>query len=415
MERARFGLETLDIDRRVINILPQIRSVFDEEKLQELARAIPEVDIDESGVVRFGLINPPTVALLTTKAARAYLREFNQFRKENKYPDTKRWRLDDLMPCDTTEGIRYAILIAGERRVRAGTAKVQEKYGGDIPALWSCSVHRDISFMEALPIQFKENNARANPSAADEARAIISYYRSMGRHDKKITKKECARQFGISVGRFRDAEIFVGYPVSMQALADQFPFPLVVRAKGLYEAWKKYHEQQESDARTSSKGGYTFTAGDGRTFFTSAEDVAAYETETMLRALTVDKIGQHTSVGYQPVTLDMLEEAVARKTAQGDGLVSDGTVLEIVSGIEVTSTEASNPSMRRLAINQQLARSAQRAIEFLDGSGMDAIIDAVAAKLTPESRDELIRRLQAEAKAEAEAGARSIQDDEGLF
>lgn len=403
VERVQFGLETLEVERRVINILPQIRSTFDEGKLRELEDAIPEVGIDQDGTACLGLINPPTVALLTPEAADAYLRDFNQFRRENGYSDAQVWTRDDLTPCTTADGVRYVILIAGERRIRAGTEKVRQQYGDGMPAVWSCSVHRDIAFLDALPIQFKENNARANPSPVDEARAIMSYYRSMKRCDNKTTKKWCAQQFGISDKKFRRAEIFVNYPPSMQALADEFKFSLVVDACGIYRLWCEYYEQQQREAKEANQE-YELTAGDGATFFASIPEIAAYETKTMLLMLEDGALRRHTEAERPAITIKTLEEAVWRRIQQGDGLFGDGTLLEAVAGIEPGDDESSTPLQRRQLAEGQLAKATEKAMRLLSpGHGQE--LAKVALRGVPlEDRQALLEQLLKEAEAAAETG-----------
>lgn len=251
-----------------INILPQIRTEFDKVKLQELSDSIQELEYDEvAGVIKYNLMEALVEGMHTPESAATYLEDYNLI-------NDSAYTLLDLQPYETVDGLCYIIHIAGERRYRASRLKVEQD-GLSEHSRIICSIKDNPSYIDALPDQFIENNARVNPAPADEARAIRKYYDAMKKLDDRYTKVACAEKFAVNPDKITNSIIFTDYPECVQELVTRYPFTTVVDLKEIYDLW---HTHYDEEGLPDEELGYT--AEDGRSQFYTVEEVAAYEAET---------------------------------------------------------------------------------------------------------------------------------------
>lgn len=299
---AEFGNErVMKIPRSAINVLPQIRTEFDPDKLQDLADSMPLAE-DIDGLMH-ELMEPVIEGVHTAASARRYLSEFN-------LANGTQYELKDLISYKMPGGTRYVIHIAGERRLRAADILI-EKHGYSPESLILSMIHENISYIEALPKQFVENNARVNPSQEDEARAMRRYINMMRVIKPKYTQADCAKAFVVHPDKVGDAMTFTDYPPSMQTLARDYPFSWVIEAKDIYELWLQYYQENRSYLPNlnepdmfaiddpvvgmSANGATTWTASNGTMFFESPEDVATYEVETCFMRIIAERLARRTA------------------------------------------------------------------------------------------------------------------------
>lgn len=301
---AEFGnSHILEVPRNVINVLPQIRREFDPVKLQELADSMPLADNVEDLIHE--LMEPVVEGLHDKSSAIRYLEQFNRANADSGCEYT----LDDLVPWVQPNGVFYAIHIAGERRLRAMDILV-DRYGYSEESTVVSSVHENISFVDALPLQFKENNARINPSKGDEARAMRGYINLMRELDPEYTKAECARAFAVKPYRVHEAYVFTGYPASLQVMEKYYPFTWLIGAEDIYKTWLDYYEKNGSGVIDPMRGGLfggdetreafdkppdMWTTSDGLTMFASAEDAAAHEVEICFMKIKAEQLERRSS------------------------------------------------------------------------------------------------------------------------
>lgn len=301
---AEFGNKRImEIPRHVINVLPQIRREFDPVKLQELADAMPLSDTEE-GLVH-EMMEPVVEGLHTEESAIRYLDQYNRANLDN----GRVYTLSDLVPWHLPQGIRYVIHIAGERRLRAADILI-DRHGYSAESTILSSVHENITYVDALPKQFIENNARVNPPPADEARSMRGYIDLMREIDPKYTQKKCAEKFAVKPHKVHDAIVFTDYPKSMQALEKIYPYNWVVDADGIYNAWLEYYRQhrygvaesiavgllRENHEDAVDDGLGMWTTGDGLAVFASAEDAATHEVELCFLKIKAEQLARKASL-----------------------------------------------------------------------------------------------------------------------
>lgn len=363
-EQIVMGMDRQLISRDVINILPQIRTEFEPEAMQELADSIPVREVKD-GTAYYNLLNSPTMADLSEDEARRYIAEFNAVND-----DADHYEFDNLVPCDTYEGKRYIITIAGERRLRAGPIKVEQDWGESLPIVYDCAVARGITYLEALPLQFIENNARRKPSRVDEANAISKYMVAQRKLNPRFSKAACARAFGVPSSRVDDAEIFTGYPQCMQELEQDFGFRTTVDAKPVYDLWTLYHQNKLNDAVHEGRD-YLLAASDGATFFDSVEELAAYETRTCLLEIKASSLYHKRNPGSEVkrITLDSTKKGLEVMVSQ-DNLFGDygSDIINAVAGLAPETNDIGAIARRRL-ISEGLYNQTMEALRLLDSIG----------------------------------------------
>ncbi|MFZ1258310.1 MAG: hypothetical protein WAQ25_02465 [Candidatus Saccharimonas sp.] len=237
---------------------------------------------------RYKLLEPLIEGIHGEASARRYLAEFN-------FINGTKFELEEFVSTVIDGEQKWVFHIAGERRLRAGDMII-ERDGLSPDSIFQCSVKYDPTYIDALPEQFVENNARVNPLPQDEARAIRKYYDAMkqlaANAGKRYTNVECARAFAVNPNKIADAITFTDYPASMQALVEEYPFSMVVDAKELFEAWKIYHADTDEELGPDQQ--QDFIATTGRNGFATLEGVAAFEVETCFTLIKAERAKRRT-------------------------------------------------------------------------------------------------------------------------
>lgn len=272
---GEFGQVTEWVSRSSINVLPQIRTEFDEVALSELAESIRLIDAEqESGRLRYDLLEPLIEGRHDEESALRYLAQYNRVNGTD-------FALDMFTPTETAAGKRWFFHIAGERRLRAGDMII-ERDALSHDSVFQCSVKDNPEYIDALPTQFIENNARVNPAAQDEARAVRKYYDAMkelaASTGKRYTYVECAKAFAVNPNKITDSVTFTDYPAEMQSLVERYPYSQVINARDLYRAWLDYHRVSQEELTNDDQT--ELIASTGKTGFETLEAIAAFEVET---------------------------------------------------------------------------------------------------------------------------------------
>lgn len=358
---GEFGQVTEWVPRSAINVLPQIRTKFDPGRLSELMESIRLIDSEqESGRPRYDLLEPLIEGRHDEESAHRYLAQYNRV-------NGTQFKLDDFHAVDTNSGVRWIFHIAGERRLRAGDAII-ERDGLSNDSVFQCSVKDNPEYIDALPTQFIENNARVNPPAQDEARAIRKYYDAMkelaAASDKRYTYVECAKAFAVKPEKIADSITFTDYPADMQALVERYPFSMVIEAKDLYEAWIEYHKRDIDELSPAQKK--DFIATTGRSGFETIEEVAAFEVETGFEMIKTERLRRRKDphAKKRDVSIKKQTENIHASIAQHDLGFAQG-LLDID-----TDHENDNYWSRRKLASASLFRSAAEALLLLDQLGM---------------------------------------------
>jgi hypothetical protein len=356
---GEFGQVTEWVSRSSINVLPQIRTEFDEVALSELADSIRLIDAEqESGRLRYDLLEPLIEGRHNEESALRYLAQYNRVNGTD-------FTLDMFTPTETAAGKRWFFHIAGERRLRAGDIII-ERDALSHDSVFQCSVKDNPEYIDALPTQFIENNARVNPAAQDEARAIRKYYDAMkelaASMGKRYTYVECARAFAVNPSKITDSVTFTDYPANMQSLVERYPFSMIVDAKDLFEAWSEYHEKYADEM--SDEQVQEFIATTGKNGFTSIDEVASFEIETSFEAIKAERLRRRRDphAKKRDVSLKRQAEGVRKSIEQRD--------LGIVQGVLAFDTDPENYWTRRKLAAGSLFRAAVDALVLLDRANM---------------------------------------------
>lgn len=390
-QMAEFGSVRQEmIPRDVINVLPQIRSVFDPIALEELAASIKKVGFDEdAGVVRYDMLENLLEGAHDQVSAQQYLKDYNMVNKTNV-------RLKDLIVHNTPDGPRWVIHIAGERRLRAG-GLIIDRDGLSPSSKFMCAVEDNPSYLDALPKQFVENNSRINPPATDESRAIRKYYDAMKEIDPRYTHMQCSAAFSINPNKISDAITFTDYPESMQALAEHFPFSMVIEAKDLYDAWCAYH-LSGGDVELDGADREEFISTTGKSGFEIIDDVATFEVETSFLKIKAERLRRRKDPHSEKhdVSLKKQTEDVNLSITQKTLGIIQGTLT-----FDGTSALDNYWSRRKLA-GGALFRALIEAADLLDRLNM----------LTPDMRQRIgflaVTAVDEEAELQAIAGLSAI-------
>lgn len=364
-EIGEFGQQTEWIPRSAIHVLPQIRTVFDPIKLQELASSIKQIDteLEHGGNPRYDLLEPLTEGRHDEMSAQRYLRQYNQINGTS-------FRLADFSPTETPRGPRWYFHIAGERRYLAGGIII-ERDNLSPDSLFQCAIKENIEYTEALPLQFVENNARVNPPPQDEAAAIRKYYDAMKKlmerqtdekgRPRRFTHTQCAEAFSVSPDKISDAITFTDYPPAMQKLLDRYPYSTLVAAKDLYLAWVKHHTDAQKNLSEEEWDG--FISLTGRIDFKSVEEVAAYEVETCFIRIKAEKLKKRRDPSYimPDISLPALVDHVKALGMQGE--------LFSLAISDEDDKEAAYLKRRKLAV-ASLFHAAVEALSLLDRANL---------------------------------------------
>ncbi len=177
-----------EVSLSYINILPQLRKVFD--AIDELASDIKEK----------GLIHPVSIAVFDKKDCAQYIKIVNKLWKE-------KIKVNNLVSCQK----KYLVLLSGERRLRACRKLQMEKIRG--------TLYSDISAMNALMLQASENTY-VPPKPEEMASFYDKFYSLLVLSGKKMSYTKFAESVGRSPDVIRNAIKFSRLPKKIRKLVD---------------------------------------------------------------------------------------------------------------------------------------------------------------------------------------------------
>lgn len=250
----RFGPTHLDyVPIAVINELPQVRTKYKEDDLEDLATAIinnPDIDGNTGAVTTddFDLLNPLKLGRHEPASAKKYLKDHGDYYK---IPSKQRVAFDDLAKMEDGSTV---ISIAGHRRKRAIAMLLRrlEINPGDVEI--AADVRWNLNFVEAQAMQLREN-VYERPPVQDEARAIALFYEDLTlRNGTPPQIGRFASQLGFSETKVRDALAFASLPDSVQAytINGLLSYSTVRRLKVLADAYEKYYSAADPKVRTKN-------------------------------------------------------------------------------------------------------------------------------------------------------------------
>lgn len=213
-ERKRLGpSELTDVPLVRLNLLSQVRQAYDPEGINELARSM--LLPDGNGGYSINVIQPPTLARLTRIQAIDYIAKINEVFNANHTVD----ELVSLGEEDDEHEGKYIIVIAGHRRTLAiyNAADVAKE---DIQALdVSSNVidGNDLTFSEAISIQYRENFHR-RPDSWEDAFAVNAIYHDGVARGQYKTFADCAEHLSIDADRVARAYRFQTLPEAVRDL-----------------------------------------------------------------------------------------------------------------------------------------------------------------------------------------------------
>lgn len=244
-----FGPSHLEaVPLRALNELPQVRTSYDPESLQDLARSImSQKSVDKTKdftTTDFDLTSPLSVGRHSPSSAKLFLADHADFYE---IASSDRTQFGDLRTLD--DG-RIAILTAGHRRKRAVHLLVDQLGLDAARVTVRADVRNDIPFAMALGLQLRENN-HERPPAYDEARAIALYFKHI--HTQTGLAPNVGRmsaELGFSETKVREALSFASLPARVQAFAADgvLPFSTLRRLRPLQEAYERFFSQDGHDA-----------------------------------------------------------------------------------------------------------------------------------------------------------------------
>ncbi|HJM04226.1 MAG TPA: hypothetical protein QF549_01140 [Candidatus Saccharimonadaceae bacterium] len=244
-ELIEFGPSSLEaVPLLAINKFEQVRTNYDQERLEELATSImKEGSLGKGGSVGsadFNLVEPIGVGRHDKSSLRRYINDHGEYhqiaRADRKTPS-------DLRPLD--DG-RFIILNYGHRRTLAIHSLIQA-FGLDAErATVSSHVGDNIEFAKALADQLRENNHDRLPPY-DEARAIALQYDDLIRKTGVAPNiKKLGLELGFSETKVRDALAFATLPRRIQAFAADglLPFGVIRNLQPLQEAYGRLYQHR---------------------------------------------------------------------------------------------------------------------------------------------------------------------------
>lgn len=198
--------ERRDLVLADLNILPQTRSVYTQEGIEELATSIERVA--PGGSVTYELINEPTVLMYDDiDSLRRFLDNYNAFH-------SLAVTLDELKV--STDG-DVQIVDAGHRRDKAMEFLCNQNGAPLELSTVPCKVLVNPSFFDALSLQLREN-VYERPPLYDEARAIAKHFEQLKLDSpgKMPSQAKCARDLGFKETKVREALKFASLPDVVQ-------------------------------------------------------------------------------------------------------------------------------------------------------------------------------------------------------
>ena len=302
-----------------VNVLLQVRRKF--EDIEDLARAIHAE----------GQMYPGLGALLTKREAAKYIAFWREVFGASS-------RLEDLTPVRLDGKVRYVILIAGERRLRAvAKARAFAEKSLRFNGLYRITLREGISATQAFELQIQENLHKAVPPQ-DEARAVRDLYRWHQHQmkesgEKGITRAELGRRLGKNPDWISRALRFCALPESLQLLADKpvreggIPFGMLVElsrfSEGLADLGHACSEEDllrignQAILRRETVASFAKWVSarleekrSGQTsLFGSGEEVERHVRKTVAPHLLE---GLHAFIGYFRIVLDLERQGVFR-------------------------------------------------------------------------------------------------------
>lgn len=181
--------------------LTQIRQDYDPVKLQELNDRMFESI--EDGVVRIGLVNPPTINKLDSDHIGSFLDDYNNYHHRQQKPISP----EDLTSVDGF----YYITVNGMRRRRT---LMQKQHRFDISPdafLVALTIKENLSFEQSKKEQYVENTSDPiNP--VHDAEAIELHYLWLKSRQRDHSVAALQDVFGYSADKIRDALRYVVAP-----------------------------------------------------------------------------------------------------------------------------------------------------------------------------------------------------------
>ena len=370
------GLDTATLPFHV-NELEQIRTEYNTQGIEDLAAQVRTPDGVEP---YFKLVQSIRIAEFTNRESlENFLKDFRLY-----YGGAVEVSIDELSP-EPDGSIR--ILNYGHRRCRAVSAACKPHSYQPTRTDVKMEIDTNPTFEEFIGAQYRENEHQ-RPSIVDEAnniRRLHEFYANKN-DGKHLTQAELARRCGYNENKIRDALRFTELPSEVLAFYEYglVNYSTAVEAWRLIDVYEQYLHTMYPER---------FPKGSP-----SLKREAVDSSLLVLNKLTEAHMQGLSHVQKQQMiknTIDSLQPGAM------DGLFDGGY----------------EPAALRLKrIRKGLTETAFRAIEInvatLDEASVEAALGMVAAltERLQERQDTLeLLRLQ------AEAGARSIQDDEGLF
>lgn len=226
----------------VLHPLQQIRSEYDPEGIAELADRI-ELVVDKDGRMKFDVIHTPTVGKFDLAGLVAYVQD---------HSDYYGLPMPPLDSFETHEGYYY-LPIAGHRRRLAVMLKCQQNSIPVDTVRLAINPRYNIDFDTAHSLQSRENTSRA-VSPIDDAVDIERYYEWQTRrhHGQPPSIAQCARAYGFSRDKIRDALLFVRSPEEIKAYAVEniLSYGMVVKLGAIYDAYVLYYVRKHENSST---------------------------------------------------------------------------------------------------------------------------------------------------------------------
>lgn len=211
-ERLQFEVTSMDIED--INVLSQPRIEFE---------GMPEMAAD---IARNGIIHPLTVALFDYTSCQAYVELVNMLWRANH-------SIDELATLGN-DGATYAVLIAGERRLRScrhlrehGCRTCTEQglvpevcFTGHFPDGIRVQTSQNVPASIAARIQLSENTHKRVPPE-QEALMFSRLYGLLANIEPSLTKVGFADSVGISTSTLAKALAYSELPTKVQVAVEE--------------------------------------------------------------------------------------------------------------------------------------------------------------------------------------------------
>lgn len=217
-DRRKQNSYDLALPLDAINVLTQIRRSF--TGIEELGEEMRTGGQNMQGVV--GLFKPDQVG--------TYVRDINDIYGSHH-------RAEDLMPIVLYGELRYAFLLAGERRYR-GLEWIHKKnlpWTDKCDGKYRCDCRPDLTTEQAISIQVQENQHRVDVPIQEEIAGTWAIYRWELKKNPDLTLAEFARFIHRSTSWLKSSVRFCNLPSSLQELTSQVAYGILVDTAWLAE------------------------------------------------------------------------------------------------------------------------------------------------------------------------------------